>query len=68
MTFDRKVDSYAVLLVRPDEKEIVNWPISLLPAGAREGDILKISLNKDVEETSSAKEKVSSLLNKLQSK
>jgi hypothetical protein len=58
----------AVLLIRDDESIKINIPLSLLPVGSKEGDILDISNTRDVQETEAAKERVSGLLEKLQKK
>lgn len=68
VTLGRIEDKIAVLLVRPEEETKINIPLSLLPIGSKEGDILDIEVTKDVEETEQAKEKVSSILEKLKSK
>jgi len=46
----------------------INIPLFLLPAESKEGDILDIAVLKDVQETEDAKERVSSLLEKLKNK
>ena len=67
-TLDRIEEDIAVLLVR--DKEIIkfNIPLFLLPAGSREGDILDITITKDIQEMESAKKRVSNLLEKLKNK
>jgi hypothetical protein len=67
-TLDRIEDSTAVLLLRDDESIKVNIPFCLLPQESKEGDILDISIDKDVQETEDAKERVSALLEKLKNK
>lgn len=68
VTLDRIEDGIAVLLVRDDENVKVNIPLTLLPVGSREGDILDITIVRDVKETDAAKERVVNLLEKLQKK
>jgi Protein of unknown function (DUF3006) len=68
VTLDRIEEGIAVLLVRDEEKVKINIPMALLPSGYKEGDILDITINKDVQETDAAKERVSSLLEKLKNK
>jgi hypothetical protein len=58
-------EDIAVLLVRDEETIKINIPLFLLPPGSREGDILSITITRDVQETEAAKERVSSLLMKL---
>jgi hypothetical protein len=67
-TLDRIEEGIAILLVRDDEKIKINIPLFLLPEGSKEGDILDINIARDVHETEAAKERVSSLLEKLKSK
>jgi len=67
-TIDRIEGELAVLLIRDGEKIKINIPLILLPEGSREGDILDISIHKDEKETAEAKERVSSLIEKLKNK
>jgi hypothetical protein len=57
-----------VLLVRDEEKIKINIFLFLLATGSKEGDILDVTITKDVQETEDAKERVSNLLEKLKSK
>ena len=68
VTLDRIEEDIAVLHVRNEEKIKINIPLLLLPAGSKEGDILDITITRDVQETEDAKERVSSLLEKLKNK
>jgi hypothetical protein len=68
VTLDRIEEGIEVLLVRDEEIVKVNIPLTLLPVGSREGDILDITIVRDVKETEAAKERVSSLLEKLKKK
>jgi S-adenosylmethionine synthetase len=68
VTLDRIEEDIAVLLVRDEEKIKINIPFFLLPEGSKEGDILDITIDKDIQETEAAKERVSSLLEKLKNK
>ncbi len=68
VTIDRIENNIAVLLVRPEETIRLSLPVSLLPEGSKEGDILSIDISKDEQETKQAKERVSSLLEKLKNK
>ncbi len=68
VTLDRIEEGTAVLLVRDNEKVKINIPLFLLPPESEEGDVLDIVISKDVQETEDAKERVSSLLEKLQNK
>ena len=66
VTLDRVEGDFAVLLIRPDEIHEIAWPSSYLPHGAREGSILTIHMDVDVQETQAADTRVRSLLEKLQ--
>jgi len=68
VTLDRIEENIAVLLVRDEETIKINISLTLLPSGSKEGDILDIAITRDVQETESAKERVSSLLEKLKNK
>lgn len=68
VTLDRIEGDSAILLIRPDETCRISWPSSHLPEGAKEGSILTIHMNVDVEETKAANKRVRSLLDKLQDK
>ena len=68
VTLDRIEENIAVLFVRDEEKIKINIPLCLLPVGSKEGDILDIAITRDVQETETTKERVSSLLEKLRTK
>ncbi|MDR7665503.1 DUF3006 domain-containing protein [Methanosarcina sp. Z-7115] len=68
VTFDRIEEGTAVLLVRDEEMVKINIPLFLLPPESKEGDILDITVVKEVKETEDVKERVSSLLEKLKNK
>lgn len=68
VTLDRIEGSIAVLLLRDKESTKIDIPLFLLPPESKEGDILNISIVRDAQETEAAKERVSSLLNKLKNK
>jgi hypothetical protein len=67
-TIDRVEGKLAVLLIGEDGKLKVNMPLSLLPEGCKEGDILSISIERNPEATQQAKERVSGLMEKLKNK
>jgi hypothetical protein len=67
-TIDRVEGEIAVLLLGDKGEFKLNFPLSLLPAGCREGDILNISIERDVVGTELAKERVSGLMDKLKKK
>lgn len=68
VTLDRIEGNIAVLLLRDEESIKIDIPLFLLPPGSKEGDILNISIARDPLETEAAKERVSSLLDKLKNK
>lgn len=68
VTLDRIEEDVAVLLVRDDETIKIKIPLFLLPEDSKVGDILDITIDRHVRETEAAKERVSSLLEKLQNK
>jgi len=68
VTLDRIEGSTAVMLLRDEESIKINIPLFLLPPESKEGDILDISIARDVQETEAAKERVSALLDKLKNK
>jgi hypothetical protein len=65
---DRFEGKLAVLLVGDKGEFRLNFPLSLLPAGSREGDILNISIERDLAATEQTKERTSSLMEKLKKK
>jgi hypothetical protein len=65
---DRFEGELAVLLLGDKGKFRLNFPLSLLPAGCKEGDILNISIERDVAATEQTKERVSGLMEKLKKK
>ena len=46
----------------------LNLPLSLLPEGVKEGDVLNISIERDLAATEQTKERVSGLMEKLKQK
>ena len=68
VTLDRIEGGTAILLLRDEESIKIDIPLFLLPPESREGDILDISIVRDVQETEAAKERVSALLDKLKNK
>ena len=67
VTVDRFEGKTAVLLVRPEETLQILFPKKLLP-GIEEGEILEITVRKEEGETEEARERVSSLIEKLRQK
>jgi hypothetical protein len=65
VSIDRIEEGVAVLLMRDDPLGWIHVPVSLLPPGCREGDVLTLTLDPDPAGTAAAKEGVSGLINKL---
>ena len=64
---DRFEGETAVLLVRPEDSQQILFPRELLP-DVEDGDILEITVIRDIRETDEARERVSSLIEKLRQK
>ena len=67
-TIDRLESGIALLISREDETVHITLPVSLLPAGSREGDIVTITLERDDAMTTVTKERVSHLVEHLRKK
>jgi hypothetical protein len=65
VTIDRIEGTLAVLVLRDDESVRVTLPVSLLPSGCREGDIVVIGIERDIEATTAARERVSGRIEQL---
>lgn len=65
VSLDRVEEGLAVLLLREDESVRFTLPRSLLPPGAREGDILAIAIRRDVAETEEARQRVAERIERL---
>jgi hypothetical protein len=65
---DRVEGELAVLLLGDKGEFKLNLPLSQLPEGCKEGDILNMSFERDVVGTEQAKERVSGLMEKLKQK
>ena len=63
LTIDRFENEKAVL--KTDEGETIIWPKSLLPAGAKEGEILAFSVCEDKEKEKDKKTMAKDILNEL---
>ena len=64
-TIDRIEGTLAVLISLEDESVRVNLPVSLLPPGCREGDIITVRIERDTQATTAAKERVADRIEKL---
>ena len=65
---DRVEGDLAVLLLGEKGEFKLNIPLSLLPEGCKEGDVLNISIDRDSAATDQAKERVTDLMEKLKKK
>ena len=65
---DRIEGDLAVVLVGEKGEFKLNLPLSLLPEGCKEGDVLNISIERDSAATDQAKERVTDLMEKLKKK
>jgi len=65
---DRFEGETAILLLGEEEQESADFPKSFLPAGSKEGDILKIKIILESRRTKEAKLKVAEMIEKLQKK
>jgi hypothetical protein len=64
-TIDRIESSLAVMIAQDDESVRFSLPLSLLPSGCREGDVVKIGIEQDIEATRAARERVSGRIEQL---
>jgi len=67
-TIDRIEGTLAVLIAEEDESVRFVLPLSLLPAGCREGDIVVIGIERDIEATTAARERISGRIENLKSR
>jgi hypothetical protein len=68
VSIDRIEQEVAVLLMQDDPSGIIRVPVSLLPLGCREGDVLTLNLEADPGETAAATGRVGALIDKLKKK
>jgi hypothetical protein len=67
-TIDRIEGGIAVLISAEEVPVRMTVPASLLPAGAKEGDAVTVGIDRDADATDAAKDRVSSLIEKLKNK
>jgi hypothetical protein len=67
-TIDRVEGTMAVLILQDDEAVRFNLPVSFLPPGCREGDILTIGIERDTTGTKEAKERLSGRIERLKNR
>lgn len=68
VNIDRIGEGIAVLIREDDPRERITVPVSFLPAGSREGDVLTLVLETDDAATGAAKGRVSALIERLKKK
>jgi hypothetical protein len=62
---DRIDEGIAVLISQEDETVQVNVPVSILPEGSIEGNIITLTFERDAEATRQATERVQGLIDRL---
>lgn len=67
-TIDRIQEGIAVLISTDKEPVRFTVPVSLLLPGAKEGDIVNITIDRDEGATATSKDRVSSMIEKLKNK
>ena len=67
-TIDRIEEGVAVLISTEEEQVRMTVPVSLLPPGVKEGDVLSIAIERDEGATAASKDRVSSMIEKLKQK
>jgi hypothetical protein len=67
-TIDQMESGIAVLISREDESVHITLPVSLLPAGSREGDIVTVTIERDDVTTKEAKDQISHRVERLRKK
>lgn len=68
VSIDRIEDGVAVLVIEEDPSGLIYLPVSLIPPGCREGDVLTLTLESDPAGTAAARERVSGLIENLKKK
>ena len=68
VSIDRIEDGIVVLVTPDDPPGHIYLPAALLPPGCMEGDILTLTLEKDIAAARAARERVSGLIKKLKNR
>jgi len=68
VSIDRIEEGIAVLVTGDDPYGLIHLPVSLLPPGCKEGDVLALTLEADPEGTAAARKRISGLIKKLKKK
>ena len=64
---DRFENGYAVLLFGDNETK-VDFPVELLPAGAKEGSVLDFDIKQNLDDELQRRDRISKLMEKLKNK
>ncbi|MDD1689864.1 MAG: DUF3006 domain-containing protein [Methanoregula sp.] len=67
-TIDRIDEGIAVMIPREGDARPFRLPISLLPPGCHEGDLVTVTIERDETATAEAKERVAGLIGRLEKK
>jgi len=67
-TIDRIDEGIAVMIPREGDPRPFHLPVSLLPPGCREGDIITVMIERDEAATAEAKGRVAGLIGRLEKK
>lgn len=68
VSIDRIDEGIAMLILQDDPCGRIHLPVTFLPPGSKEGDILILTLEQDPPGTAAARERVSGLIGKLKKK
>ena len=68
MSIDRVEGDTARLVTCEEKPQKVNLPLSLLPPGSREGDIVTVEIGRDEAAARETKDRVGNLITKLKNK
>lgn len=68
VSIDRIEDGIVVLVTQDDPPGHIYLPVALLPPGCMEGDILTLTLERDIAAAGAARERVSGLIKKMKNK
>jgi hypothetical protein len=68
VSVDRIEEGIAVLVMHDDPYGLIHLPVSFLPPGCKEGDVLALTIKADPEGTAAARERISGLIKKLKKK
>jgi hypothetical protein len=64
-TVDRIEEGFAVLITSGEKPARILLPVSMLPEGSQEGDVVTLTIGRDQEATSNGKGRVAGLVDRL---